>query len=120
MGLDVGVPALVPLVDAQILLLIFVSHAVEILVHVLFNVPYHQTGIVHAGPIVPSREDPRVDRIPSESHAVPRVLNHAARDEHLLHLRRARCRLRKPASLAFNRVLTPSVDQRNLPVLVCC
>ena len=57
---------------------------VEVLIHALLNVPYHQTAIIHAGMIIARSKKSRVDRVPSQCVAVARVLHHTTGDEYLL------------------------------------
>lgn len=70
----------------EVLKHLFLPDSIEVVVHALFDVPNHQTRVMHSGVVVPSSKNTRINWVPSDRHAVPLVLDHAARHEHLLDL----------------------------------
>ena len=105
--------------NAKKLLLIFNFDTIEILVHVLLDIPDHQTGIIHAGMVISRCKNPGIDWIPRQRHTVSRVLDHAACHKDFLYLGGAH-RLRELPLLAVHWILSSCIDQRYLAVLVCC
>ena len=105
--------------NAKKLLLIFDFDSIEILVHVLLNIPDHQTGIIHAGMVISCRKNPWIDWIPRQRHAMSRVLDHAACHKDFLNFGGAH-RLNELPFLAVHWILSCCIDQRYLAVLVCC
>ena len=82
--LRVGVLILVSRRLEVVELLLLIPDILQVPVHVALDVPNQQTRLARSGVVVARRKYARVHSVPGQRVAVPRVLNHPSRHEHLL------------------------------------
>lgn len=93
------------------------SDPVEVLIHALFNVPDHETWVIHGNMIVTSCEETWIYGVPSQSVAMPRVLDHLRSDKNFFDTARGdHIEIR----LVWAHFFLRCIYQRYLAILVCC